>query len=423
MTTTKDDYLPRLREHVATMTRSAEEILTRAETEKRQLSEFEQLRYDAITAEATEAAKQLAELEGVATRQREAAAAAAPKTAAMLRADEPPMLTREQSFAEWANRADPYPGIEPTTTLSMTRYVRGLVTGDWSGAEAEKRLALSPATAGGHLVPTPLAAEVIDRARNISRVMQAGARTVPMTAQTLRMGNVTGDPSVGWRNELGAIGVTDMTFGVLTFTARSLACIIKGSREVFEDADGMEDVVRNAMAEVFALEIDRVALRGTGTAPEPRGVRNASGVTITSLGVNGASPTSYDFMVDAVAALEGGNYNAGAFIHNPRTERVLAKLKDSTSQPLRMPDKLVNMARLPTNQVPINLTVGTSNDCSEVYVGDWSRLLIGIRTNFEIQLLTETYATTGEYALLGWLRADVQVADGAAFHVNTGVRG
>jgi hypothetical protein len=43
---------------------------------------------------------------------------------------------------------------------------------------------------GGHLVPTALSSRVIDLARNQARVFQAGAITVPMGAQTLKLAKV-----------------------------------------------------------------------------------------------------------------------------------------------------------------------------------------------------------------------------------------
>jgi hypothetical protein len=43
------------------------------------------------------------------------------------------------------------------------------------------------ATAGGHLVPTPLAARVIDLIRNASVVNRVGATTVPMMTSTLKI--------------------------------------------------------------------------------------------------------------------------------------------------------------------------------------------------------------------------------------------
>ena len=50
-----------------------------------------------------------------------------------------------------------------------------MATGDWDCAEHERALSEGTATAGGHLVPTPLSARVVDLARNQARVFQAGA--------------------------------------------------------------------------------------------------------------------------------------------------------------------------------------------------------------------------------------------------------
>jgi hypothetical protein len=36
------------------------------------------------------------------------------------------------------------------------------------------------------MVPTPVASTVIDKARNASKVIEAGARTIPMTSATLK---------------------------------------------------------------------------------------------------------------------------------------------------------------------------------------------------------------------------------------------
>ena len=71
--------------------------------------------------------------------------------------------------------------------LRVGKYLRGLITGRWDGAEAEQRAAMTTtqAATGGNLLPSPLAAYVIDLARNRSVVTKAGATLVPMTAPTL----------------------------------------------------------------------------------------------------------------------------------------------------------------------------------------------------------------------------------------------
>jgi HK97 family phage major capsid protein len=97
------------------------------------------------------------------------------------------------------------------------------------------------------------------------QVMRAGATTVPMTAQTLKVARLTGEGSPSWKNENAAITNQDMTFDAVTFTARTLTRLIRLSRELFEDADpSAGDVISRSFAAQIALELDRVALRGSG---------------------------------------------------------------------------------------------------------------------------------------------------------------
>lgn len=164
-----------------------------------------------------------------------------------------------------------------------------------------------------------------------------------------------------------------------------------------------------------------MALRGSGTPPEPKGVLSTAGVTATSHGANGTGLTNYDFLLDAAGAVRAANWEPSAHIVAPRTLTNLGKLKEtSTLAYLAPPAALLPI--LPTSQVPINLTVGTSTDCTEIFTGQWSMLAIGIRQGFEIQFLQERYADTGQVGFIAHLRADVQVLQPAAFVVDTGVR-
>jgi HK97 family phage major capsid protein len=131
---------------------------------------------------------------------------------------------------------------------------------------------------------------VIDLARNRTVVFRAGAQTVPMTSQTLALARLTSEGTPAWKTENAAITTADMVFDRVTFTARTLVRLITLSVELFEDADpSSEDVIARAFAGQMAVELDRVALLGTGTPPEPRGVLNQSGVTLTAHGANGTA--------------------------------------------------------------------------------------------------------------------------------------
>lgn len=323
--------------------------------------------------------------------------------------------------ARMADLVDPY--FQPQEReLSLRKYLRGMVTGEWQDADNERRaMAEGQLATGGYMLPAPLSARIIDLARNQTRVIQAGATVIPMANKTLDVPVWQDDPTAAWRNEGQEILPSDATLNRVRLDAKSLAGLTKVTRELLEDAPGIENELRRAFAAQFALTVDHAALYGSGVDPEPRGVYNASGVEhLTPWGANGGIPTNYDFLIDAVGALEDVNETPNAQILSPRTGRTLGKLKDSTDQPLRVPSALDNVRRLTTNQVPTDRTLGTGVDTSDVFTADWSYLYLGLRTSLQIQVLSERYAETGHIGLLCWWRGDIQVARPSAFNVTEG---
>jgi HK97 family phage major capsid protein len=412
------DLLDQLREQRNAARTAADEVLTRAANEGRDLSPDELAEHGRAVAAEREAAdaadverdRQLAEVRAAATRR---PGRPAPRE---------PVLTREQSVYDWLQargRFDP----ADAEGLSFDRYLRGMATGQWEGAEHERALAESSVGAGGALVPAPLSARVIDLARNRTVVMRAGAQTVPMQSNTLALARLTSEGTPAWKSENATITAADMVFDRVTFTARTLVRTILLSVELFEDADpSSEDVIANSFAGQMAVELDRVALLGTGTPPEPRGVLNQSGVTVTTHGANGTAITNFDWWLDAIGAVRAAGFEPTAHIQAPRSSTSLSKLKEATTNAYMAPP----VGLLPmytTKSVPITVTTGTSTDTSYVFTADWSQLMVGIRTDFTLRFLGERYlADNLQYAFLAYLRADVQLAQPTAFVADTGVR-
>jgi HK97 family phage major capsid protein len=412
------DLLDQLRDQRNAARTAADEVLTRAANEGRDLTPDELAEHGRAVAAEREAAdaadaerdRQLAEVRAAATRR---PGPAVPRE---------PVLTREQSVYDWLQARGRFDRAD-AEGLSFDRYVRGVATGQWDGADHERALAESSIGAGGALVPAPLSARVIDLARNRTVVMRAGAQTVPMTSATLALARLTSEGTPAWKTENATITAADMVFDRVTFTARTLVRTILLSVELFEDADpSSEDVIATSFAGQMAVELDRVALLGTGTPPEPRGVVNQSGITTTSHGANGANITNYDWLIDAKGAVLAAGFDANAHVVAPRSVTSLGKLKEATTNAYMAPPA----GTLPiyaTKSVPITLTTGTSTDTSYIFTADWSQLLIGIRTDFTLRFLGERYlADNLQYAFLAYLRADVQVAQPTAFVVDTGVR-
>jgi HK97 family phage major capsid protein len=301
--------------------------------------------------------------------------------------------------------------------VALGDAVRAMVTGPRN--EAEKR-ALSEGTtsAGGYTVPTPLATWFIDRLRAQSVAIRAGAVTVPMTSQTLAIARLETDPAIGWRAENAGIATGDPTFGRVLLTAKSLAGIVKVSRELLMDTVNAGAMIEQALAKTMALEIDRAAIYGDGTSNSPTGVVNTSGINSVSMGTNGATVASvgYDKMLDAVYELMLDNAaDPTAAIMHPRTAIALQKLKDTANNPLLIPDMVARVPKLTTTAAPITETQGTANNASSVVLGDFSQLMIGVREEITIRMLDQIYAENGQIALLVHARADMQLAHKESF--------
>lgn len=339
------------------------------------------------------------------------------------------VLATEDRMLDWQARRRTRSSFtaEEAREFSLGRAVRGMVTGQWSDADLERRaLAEGGASTGGFLTPELVSAQVIDRIRNQARVLEAGATIVPMDSDIVSIPRLAGGVTASWKVENAPVQESDPAFERVTLVAHTLPVLTRISMELFEDmTPAASDAITNELTQAIALELDRAALRGSGVAPVPLGLRNQAGVELRPMsGANGSAPTSYADLVRAVAALRGRNIAPNAALHSPRTALTYALMADTTGQPLQAPGYLAGLQFLETAQLPDNLTTGTSSDTSEVYVGRWSDLLIGVRPTIGVRVrqLHERFADQMQVGLLAWLRADVQLAHPESFSILTGVK-
>lgn len=319
--------------------------------------------------------------------------------------------------------------LGPREQLSVERHegvglgdaVRAMITGARNDLE---RRALSEGTssAGGYTVPAPLATWFIDRLRAQSVAIRAGAMTVPMASSTMAIARLETDPTIGWRAENAALAEGDPTFGRVLLTAKSLAGIVKISRELFADTVNGGAMIENALVKAMSLEMDRAAIYGDGSSNSPTGIINTSGINFVSMGTNGAQLASYDKLIDAVYEMQLDNAaDPTGMIMHPRTGASLAKLKDSQSNPLTVPEMIAKIPRLLTTSAPIAETQGSASTASSIVFGDFSQLYIGLRESISIQMLDQLYAANGQVALAVHARMDVQLAHKESFSQLKGI--
>jgi HK97 family phage major capsid protein len=317
------------------------------------------------------------------------------------------------------------------------------------GDIGQQMRALTTST-GSAIVPTVWASEVIDRARNYAAVMKAGAQTVPMDAKIVQIGRLTADPAAGFRTEGSTITASDPKFDNVTLTAKTLNTLVVGSVEFWQDASNSGELVTEAMAKALAVQIDLVALFGGVTTgaeqtavgnnlllsgglpnpPNPTGIlanllANAS-TSVLGSATNGTVQTAASFygeVLDTIYTPRDFNESPNAMLWPSHLARIYAKAADSTNQPMRQPPDVEQIDKYVTNQIPSGFTQGTGTLMSDLFVGDFTQLLVGQRLDLTVKVLDQRYAELGQTAVLCSWRGDVQVARPRAFAVYHYIKG
>ena len=311
------------------------------------------------------------------------------------------------------------PQDAPGQGLTLSQMIRSMVTGKDAGVDFRAQMGAGSPTGGGVLVPDPLSANLIDLARNQARVIQAGASSIPMTSSTLRIPRQTAGAAGQWKAENAALAaISDLTFDAVTLTAKTIMAVAKMSVELAEDGQDVEGIIDRDLSAALALAIDAAALRGDVATPpavqlNPIGILH-SGATVTPLD----DPlTTYGPFSAAVERIRTANGEPGSVIYSPAVSGILDRLTNSLHDPLTPPESFRNLGKFITNQA----------DTGEAYVGDFSRLLIGLRTDVTLEVSRVAGDSDGSAFrnLQVWVRAyarmDCVVTRASYFEVLTGI--
>jgi HK97 family phage major capsid protein len=319
-------------------------------------------------------------------------------------------LTREQRMVDLVSRQS---GVA-CANLSAGRAIRAKITGDWTGAEAERRaMGESVGTTGGYMLPSPVSANIIDLVRNRSVLINAGAITIPMSNASLRVVQVTQDPVANVRAEGSAITETDGAFAALNLTAWSIAAMVRVNNELLDDAPAFAAELDTQISAFMALKLDSLGMYGTG-ASQPLGLRNVVGLQEVSMGDNGADQTDYDEVIDLLLAIDEANGTPAVMVQSPRSKSKLAKMKDSLSTYInasRIPDAVNALRMFTSNQISITETQGSSNAASTTFIGGFDQVAIAIRQDITIEAsrVADTSFKQNQTLVRAIMRADIGV--------------
>ena len=264
------------------------------------------------------------------------------------------------------------------------------------------RKALDTATSsggGGYTVPNEWTSSFIEMLRPNLTVVQAGATLLEkLNGSPVQIPKQLTSSAVNWVGQNATIPSADTGLGQVLMTPKTMAIRSQYSNLLgLLSNPNMEQIVRRDFTKVCALELDRVALRGLGVSGQPLGLNGVTGIGTYAIGVNGGDLTRQD-VLKLAGVVEDQNALGSklAFVMHPKIKRVLKNERIAqfsgqtvgayTVYPLS-DAALADALGYPiytTTQIPVNLTKGSSTDCSEVYFGNFEELLIGVWGSLEI---------------------------------------
>jgi HK97 family phage major capsid protein len=358
-------------------------------TENSSMTADESAQYSALNARIHELTGKILAIEAEAERSAE------PRNRGPLQPGEFRTLSREEKFSDLF----PVSGEQRKEQLDIGKFVRGLATGNWDNAAAERRaMSEGTSTAGGVMVPAPIANLLIDLSRAASVTLAAGVQTVPMDSSTLKFARVTADPTVSWLDELAPASVSAPSFDGVTLTAKRVTAVVQASNELIQDAPNASQVISHLLSAALASAIDGAVLSGTGTSGQPTGIKNASGVQSISMGANGAAPTGFSQIVQALGMIGNANVDLSqaSMIWNPTTFAAYEGLEDANNNARIAPASVRNLRKFMTTALPNNEVQGSANTASSLIVGDFSAALLGVRQQISIAVSNSGYDGAGE---------------------------
>jgi HK97 family phage major capsid protein len=290
--------------------------------------------------------------------------------------------------------------------------------------------------AAGFTVETMLdAANFIEVLRNKALLFQMGCKMLNNIQGNLDIPRRTGTSTAYWVSEGQGPTESRGVFDTIQFRPKTLGALSSLTRlMMMQSSLDIEMLVRDDLAQVIALEIDRAIIDGSGVGDEPRGILNTPGIGSEAMGADGASLTNIDPLIDletdvAVANADFGNLY---YLTNPKVVGRLKKLKSTTNEYLWNGYEAPVAAGVPgeingypvgrTNQVPSNKAKGNGTNLSSIIFGNFSDVYV---CNWGVlDILPNLYGvgyTAGNIEIRALQTMDIQLGRAQSFSVITDI--
>jgi len=218
----------------------------------------------------------------------------------------------------------------------------------------------------------------------------------------------TGAPTAYWVAEKGAPSESNPTVDQVNLTPKTLGAYTEFSRKlVLQSSIDVEQMVRNELATVIALEIDRAALYGLGNTNQPQGLKLVTGINTEDFG---ADQPTYAELVSMETKINADNADIGAMAYVTNSTIYggfkTTEKASNTAQFVLEPGGTVN---------GYNVVRSNQIASGDVFFGVWSQMLMGMWGALDLQVNPYALDTSGGVRVTALQDVDIAVRHPEAF--------
>jgi HK97 family phage major capsid protein len=303
----------------------------------------------------------------------------------------------------------------------------------------QKALSWVDESSGAALVGPPMMGELIEVLRNNEALMAAGCRTIAMPPNgRVTFPRQTGASSAYWVGESTTVTDSTPATGDLVLAAKKLGVLIKIPNELFRFSSvSVEMFVREDIARVAALKLDKDLLEGVGGSVSPKGLINYAGIkthTAKTVGTDGNTFQPED-VANMIAEVEENNAIFRSFLMRPlmyaalvnrRADAITAgdakgpfvfnimrHMEDNMNLDRMRAGSLYGYPAIKSTQISNTRVKGSGTNLSYILGGDFTDYILTLGGVIEFQISTQgdTPFTTDQT----WIRG-IQYVDGGPRH-------
>ena len=275
----------------------------------------------------------------------------------------------------------------------------------------KRDLNVGTATAGGNLVATELlAGSFIDILRKRMALMQAGVTMLTGLEGNISIPRMTSTSTAYWVGEGASPTESQQAFDQVNLSPKTVGAYVDYTRRtLLQSSIDVEAMVRDDLAKVIALELDRAGLYGSGSSNQPLGLTGTSGIgtqTITTYGTFAEYIGMETDVATANADVASMKYlvNAAARGALKSTEKA-----SSTAQFVWEGDEINGYQAIVSNQLANN----------DVVFGDFSQFVVATWSGLDLTVDPYAGATSGNIRIIALQDVDYGVKQPGAFCYGT----